>query len=176
MVIKLVVLFLSIFRSSVQLDVALEFRSKTIRFSFEKRSKTNQDQKPGSSTVFILQYLAFRYVFQTWGFWFPRSFFNGKGTIVRSKHALDSRSLETLWEWKNRVLLEEYYIFNVAIPLEKVGEGPEKVQRRLEKVREGQRRLEKIGEGPEKVREGPEKVQRRLEKVGESVVEKCEKV
>ena len=31
---------------------------------------------------------------------------------------LDSRSLETLWEWKNRVLLEEYYIFNVAIPLE----------------------------------------------------------
>ncbi len=31
---------------------------------------------------------------------------------------LDSRSLETLWEWKNRVLLEEYYIFNVVIPLE----------------------------------------------------------
>ena len=31
---------------------------------------------------------------------------------------LDSRSLQTLWEWKNRVLLEEYYIFNVAIPLE----------------------------------------------------------
>ena len=31
---------------------------------------------------------------------------------------LDSRSLETLWEWKNRVLLEEYYIFNAAIPLE----------------------------------------------------------
>ena len=31
---------------------------------------------------------------------------------------LDSRSLETLWEWKNRVLLEEYYIFNVAIALE----------------------------------------------------------
>ena len=25
--------------------------------------------------------------------------------------------LQTLWEWKNRVLLEEYYIFNVAIPL-----------------------------------------------------------
>ena len=23
-----------------------------------------------------------------------------------------------LWEWKNRVLLEEHYIFNVAIPLE----------------------------------------------------------
>ena len=31
---------------------------------------------------------------------------------------LPSRSLQTLWEWKNRVLLEEYYIFNVAIPLE----------------------------------------------------------
>ena len=26
--------------------------------------------------------------------------------------------LQTLWEQKNRVLLEEYYIFNVAIPLE----------------------------------------------------------
>ena len=26
--------------------------------------------------------------------------------------------LQTLWEWKNRVLLEEYYIFNVVIPLE----------------------------------------------------------
>ncbi len=31
---------------------------------------------------------------------------------------LDSRSLRTLWEWKNRVLLEEYHIFYVAIPLE----------------------------------------------------------
>jgi len=31
---------------------------------------------------------------------------------------LDSRSLQTLWEWKNRFLLEEHYIFNVAIPLE----------------------------------------------------------
>ena len=31
---------------------------------------------------------------------------------------LDSRSLYTLWEWKNRVLLEEYHIFNVVIPLE----------------------------------------------------------
>jgi len=31
---------------------------------------------------------------------------------------LDSRSLRTPWEWKNRVLLEEYYVFNVAIPLE----------------------------------------------------------
>ena len=28
---------------------------------------------------------------------------------------LPSRRLRTLWEWKNRVLLEEYYIFNVAI-------------------------------------------------------------
>ena len=31
---------------------------------------------------------------------------------------LPSRRLQTLWEWENRVLLEEYYIFNVAIPLE----------------------------------------------------------
>jgi hypothetical protein len=31
---------------------------------------------------------------------------------------LDSRSLETLREWKNRVLLEQYYIFNVVIPPE----------------------------------------------------------
>jgi hypothetical protein len=31
---------------------------------------------------------------------------------------LDSRSLQTLWEQKNRVLLEEYYIFKVVIPLE----------------------------------------------------------
>ena len=31
---------------------------------------------------------------------------------------LPSRRLQTLWEWKNRVLLEEYYIFNVLIPLE----------------------------------------------------------
>ena len=38
---------------------------------------------------------------------------------------LDSRSLETPWEWKNRVLLEEYYIFNAAIPLE-IEEAPEK--------------------------------------------------
>ncbi len=29
---------------------------------------------------------------------------------------LDSRSLETPWEWENRVLLEEYYIFDVVIP------------------------------------------------------------
>ena len=31
---------------------------------------------------------------------------------------LPSRRLQTLWEAKNRVLLEEYYIFNVVIPLE----------------------------------------------------------
>ena len=31
---------------------------------------------------------------------------------------LPPRGLQPLWEWKNRVLLEEYYIFNVAIPLE----------------------------------------------------------
>ncbi len=31
---------------------------------------------------------------------------------------LPSRGLQTPWEWKNRVLLEEYYIFNVVIPLE----------------------------------------------------------
>ena len=35
-----------------------------------------------------------------------------------SPQKLPSRGLQTLWEWKNRVLLEEYYIFNVAIPLE----------------------------------------------------------
>ncbi len=28
------------------------------------------------------------------------------------------QDLQTLWEWKNRVLLEEHYIFNVVIPLE----------------------------------------------------------
>ncbi len=31
---------------------------------------------------------------------------------------LPSRRLQTLWERKNRVLLEEYYIFDVVIPLE----------------------------------------------------------
>ena len=31
---------------------------------------------------------------------------------------LDSRSLQTLWEQKNRVLLEEYYIFDVAITIQ----------------------------------------------------------
>ncbi len=31
---------------------------------------------------------------------------------------LPSRRLLTLWGWKNRVLLEEYYTFNVAISLE----------------------------------------------------------
>ncbi len=29
---------------------------------------------------------------------------------------LDSRSLRTLWEWKNRIALEEYYILDVVIP------------------------------------------------------------
>ena len=29
---------------------------------------------------------------------------------------LPPRRLQTLWEWKNRVLLEEYYMFNVVIP------------------------------------------------------------
>ncbi len=28
---------------------------------------------------------------------------------------LPFRRLQTLWEWKNRVLLEEYYVFNVVI-------------------------------------------------------------
>ena len=31
---------------------------------------------------------------------------------------LPSRRLQTLWEWKNRVILEEYYIFDAVIPLE----------------------------------------------------------
>ena len=31
---------------------------------------------------------------------------------------LPSRRLQTLWEWKNRVILEKYYILNVVIPLE----------------------------------------------------------
>ncbi len=31
---------------------------------------------------------------------------------------LPSRRLQTLWEWKTRVVLEAYYIFNVAIPPE----------------------------------------------------------
>ena len=29
-------------------------------------------------------------------------------------------SLQTLWEYQNRLLLEEYYIFNVAIPPEDI--------------------------------------------------------
>ena len=33
-----------------------------------------------------------------------------------SPQKLPSGRLQTLWEWKNRVPLEEYYIFNVAIP------------------------------------------------------------
>ena len=40
---------------------------------------------------------------------------------------LDSRSLRTLWEWKNRVLLGEYYIFNVVIPLEVESSSPRRV-------------------------------------------------
>ena len=31
---------------------------------------------------------------------------------------LPLRRLEVLWEWKNRVLLEQYYISTVVIPLE----------------------------------------------------------
>ncbi len=38
--------------------------------------------------------------------------------IIDELQKLDSRSLQTLWEWENRVLLEEYYIFNAVIPLE----------------------------------------------------------
>ena len=34
-----------------------------------------------------------------------------------SLQKLPSRRLRTLWEQKNRVLLEEYYIFNAAIPI-----------------------------------------------------------
>ena len=36
-----------------------------------------------------------------------------------SPDRLDSRSLETLWAWKNRVLIEEYYILQV-MPSESV--------------------------------------------------------
>ena len=42
--------------------------------------------------------------------------------IIDKLQKLDSRSLQTPWEWKNRVLLEEHYIFDVAIPLEVEGE------------------------------------------------------
>ena len=31
---------------------------------------------------------------------------------------LDSRSLQTLWEWKNRTRLDEYYFFYYLIPPE----------------------------------------------------------
>ncbi len=31
---------------------------------------------------------------------------------------LDSRSIQALWEWNDRFILEEHHIFNVAIPLE----------------------------------------------------------
>ena len=38
--------------------------------------------------------------------------------IIDKLRKLDSTSLRTPWEWENRVLLEEYYMFNVAIPPE----------------------------------------------------------
>ena len=38
--------------------------------------------------------------------------------IIDKLQKLDSGRLQTLWEWKNRVLLEEYYTFNEAIPPE----------------------------------------------------------
>ncbi len=38
--------------------------------------------------------------------------------IIDKLQQLDSRRLQTLWEWKNRVLLEEYYISDEVIPLE----------------------------------------------------------
>ncbi len=34
--------------------------------------------------------------------------------IIDKLQKLDSGRLQTLWEWKNRVLLEEYYTFNVV--------------------------------------------------------------
>ena len=37
---------------------------------------------------------------------------------LRPSKTYHPEDLRTLWEWKNRVLLEEYYIFNVVIPLE----------------------------------------------------------
>jgi len=38
--------------------------------------------------------------------------------IIDKLQKLDSTSLQTLWEWKNRVLLEEYYTSDEVIPLE----------------------------------------------------------
>ena len=38
--------------------------------------------------------------------------------IIDKLQKLDSTSLQTLWEWKNRVILEEYYISDEVIPLE----------------------------------------------------------
>ena len=61
---------------------------------------------------------------------------------------LPSRRLQTLWELKNRVLLEEYYIFNVVIPLE-VSLRPRLdtvAGLQAEKVEEGGRKL-KVEEG-----------------------------
>ncbi len=46
-------------------------------------------------------------------FWRVRSTYEN---VNLGKFAL--MSLQTLWEWKNRVLLEEYSIFNEAIPPE----------------------------------------------------------
>ncbi len=39
---------------------------------------------------------------------------------------LPSRGLQALWEWKNRIILEEFYIFNVVIPLEAEWESTRK--------------------------------------------------
>ncbi len=50
---------------------------------------------------------------------FPRFFRNFRTFLGDfNPQQLPSRGLQTLWEWKNRVLLETYYIFNVVIPLE----------------------------------------------------------
>ena len=38
--------------------------------------------------------------------------------IIDKLQKLGSGSLRTLWEWKNRVLLEEYYTFDLVIPPE----------------------------------------------------------
>ncbi len=48
---------------------------------------TAKELRARSETVFILQNLTFRYIFQTWHFWFPRSIFDRGGTFVRSKNA-----------------------------------------------------------------------------------------
>jgi hypothetical protein len=38
--------------------------------------------------------------------------------IIDKLQKLPLTRLQTLWEWKNRVLLEEYYTFNLVIPPE----------------------------------------------------------